>query len=224
MSESNIDNVEAKIIDHRNNNEKQFRTLEEAKEARDNLIGIGAQPEDLEIVELSTDGSGGSDVQESGQSNDEEQPKVTEPVKQETEPEPTQSDLVDLPERGLNNPLATLPEWMLTEIQHGRNTSLDLNKDGSQVIANALDLSVEAECEVSAKETDFEYCRYRATVETPDGKVFNAVGDARIDEKGKNHNKWDLERKAETRAKKRAVKWATGGGVEAFREFGDGNV
>jgi len=83
----------------------------------------------------------------------------------------------------------------VTEIDHGSNTSLDLNKDGTQLVANILDLEVHSECEVAAYDTDFEYCRYRAVAITPDEKEFEAVGDAHIDESGKS--KWDLERLAE---------------------------
>jgi len=114
----------------------------------------------------------------------------------------------------LSDPLATVPDWMKTEIQHRNGSSVDLNKRGTQVIARALDLVVTAECEVSAYESDFEYARYRASVRTPEGNLYNAVGDAHIKEQGNNRE--DLERLAETRAKKRCVKWVTGGGIEAL--------
>lgn len=114
------------------------------------------------------------------------------------------------------DPEGIMPEWMKTDIIHGNgDKGIDLNKRGTQVVAESLNLEVTAECEVSATDTEFEYCRYRATVERPDGSTFNAVGDCHIDEKGKE--KWDLERMAETRAKKRAVKWASGGGLALFR-------
>lgn len=207
------------VIDTSRDVERDCDSIEEAEATKADMVSLGADPTHIEIRNGdSTPKSKGNGSQD----NEVVETRPVEPKEKETQQRPTERDSVDLPQRGLNNPLATLPDWMLTEIQHGRDTSLDLNKDGSQVIANALGLSVEANCEVSAMETDFEYCRYRAVVETPDGKVFNAVGDARIDEEGKNHDKWDLERKAETRAKKRAVKWATGGGIEAFREYGGG--
>jgi len=109
-----------------------------------------------------------------------------------------------------------LPSWMLTEIDHGGQTSVDLNKRGTQVVSKALDVVPNAECVVEAHETDFEYAKYKATVERPNGDTYTAVGDAHIDESG--NEKWDLERLAETRAKKRAVKWATGGGLEAIAQ------
>jgi len=121
------------------------------------------------------------------------------------------------PAKEVHDPLALMPGWMKSEIQHGNgDTGMDLNKKGTQVIADSQGYEVNAECEISARESEWEYCRYRATVETPDGRTYNAVGDCHIDEQGKN--KWDLERMAETRAKKRAVKWASGGGLEVFRQ------
>jgi len=147
-------------------------------------------------------------------------------------PEPVEPDVVDESEDpvdfeaqqernieqggiDLHDPESHLPSWMLTEITHGNGDSgIDLNKDGTQVVSGALGLEVHAECEVSAKESDFEYARYRVIVVKPDGRTFNAVGDCHIDESGKD--KWDLERQAETRAKKRAVKWASSGGIEAL--------
>jgi len=154
------------------------------------------------------------------------------PETETVEPEPVEPEVVEEPtepvdfeaqqeqniEQGaidLNDPESHLPSWMLTEITHGNGDSgIDLNKDGTQVVSGALGLEVHAECEVSAKETDFAYARYRVIVVKPDGRTFNAVGDCHIDENGKD--KWDLERQAETRAKKRAVKWASSGGIEAL--------
>jgi len=143
---------------------------------------------------------------------------VEEQAKREATPVGPTETAVDSPEPApidLNDPESHLPGWMLSEIQHGNgDTGIDLNKDGTQVVSGALGLEVNAECEVSAQETDFEYARYRATVVKPDGRTYNAVGDCHIDESGKD--KWDLERMAETRAKKRCVKWASSGGIEAL--------
>jgi len=150
----------------------------------------------------------------------EEALKASETTIVETDPEPTETAVgttndVQQGHIDLEDPESHLPGWMLTEITHGNGDSgIDLNKNGTQVVSGALGLEVNAECEVSAKETDFEYARYRATVVKPDGRTYNAVGDCHIDEQGKS--KWDLERQAETRAKKRCVKWASSGGIEAL--------
>jgi len=144
-------------------------------------------------------------------------PVDVEPVDAEPEQDIQAVNAGARPSFALEDPEANLPGWMLSEIQHGNGeTGIDLNKNGTQVVAGALGFEVQADCEVSAEGTDYEYCRYRATVTRPDGRTFNAVGDCHIDEQGKS--KWDLERQAETRAKKRAVKWAAAGGIEALAE------
>ena len=145
----------------------------------------------------------------------EPKPAEVEPVVEEGTVDVPDVNAGRRPSFALEDPEANLPGWMLSEITHGNGeTGIDLNKNGTQVVAGALGFEVTAECEVSAENTDYEYCRYRATVTRPDGRTFNAVGDCHIDEQGKS--KWDLERQAETRAKKRAVKWAAAGGVEAL--------
>jgi hypothetical protein len=108
----------------------------------------------------------------------------------------------------------------VTKVTHRNGSSWELNKDGTQFIVSELDFDMDRECLVEAHETDFEYAKYEATVTTPDGKSFTAVGDCHIEEDGKEAK--DLERMAETRAKKRAVKWASAGGIDAIRRPQEG--
>lgn len=124
-----------------------------------------------------------------------------------------------LPSGGLDDPLETLPEWMKTEVdRHGGD--LDLNKRGCQVIANYLELDVKPEPVKRAHDTDFEYAVFEAIVYRDGAEIARAEAEAHIDES--NVQKWDLNRMAETRAKKRATKWATGGGIEAFAKHEQG--
>lgn len=189
-------------------NERKFDSREEAKEQAEELRGLGAT---VEIEEI------GDEPEKDNQTEE----NRSEPSEVEIVEEPTADELVRqaVDMESLPDPLVTVPEWMTTTVDHGDNQSVDLNKRGTQVIANALDYVVDAECEIEAIKTDFDYARYRATVTTPDGDEYTAVGDAHIKESGRNRE--DLERLAETRAKKRAVKWATGGGLQAFMEDSD---
>ena len=125
-----------------------------------------------------------------------------------------------LPATGsMEDPLDTLPGWMITQVSYSDrgDTSTTVNKRGCQVIANYLGLSHETEALVPAHETDFEYAYYKTTVRKPNGDRFTGHGAARADGEDQSESDgWKLDMQAETRSYKRAVKAATGGGVEAF--------
>jgi len=215
---------EALLIDKENNREKRFDSMEDAQEQAEDLRAMGAEVDvkdistngnddvEAEIVDHSENGHEEPDTEETSVEED-----STDDV-QEAQPvpeEPVEPEVVDTGGE-MPDPLITGPDWMTTTVDHGDDESVDLNKRGTQVIANKLNYNVDAECEIEAIETDFEYCRYRATVTTPEGDAYTAVGDAHIKEPGNNRD--DLERLAETRAKKRAVKWSTGAGLQPFME------
>jgi len=222
-----------KVIDNENDNDRIFEDKEDALKAQIDMQGLS---DDVEIVETdeepeveetdeTTNGHSGGQVQvveqsqeEQGQEAESEESETLEPDVMPAEPEPEPDQLVraSVDAGDMPDPLVTVPDWMTTTVTHGKDESVDLNKRGTQVIANALDYNVDAECEIEAIETEFEYSRYRATVTTPDGETFTAVGDAHIKESGNNRE--DLERLAETRAKKRAVKWSAAGGLTPFME------
>jgi len=202
-----------------------FETWQDAHDELETVVKSfpELQPDDLQIEAVHSDGE--SDATQNGDSEDSddtvEAPPQEEPPQQPTEPvenEPESNTTEIVTEESASgierydDPIPNLPGWMKEEVkEHG---GMDLNKDGCQVIANALGFAVSAEPDVKAHETDFEYACYTATVERPDGRTFNAVGDCHIEEAHKS--KKDLNRMAETRAKKRSVKWSTAGGIEPF--------
>jgi hypothetical protein len=216
---------QALLIDKENNREKRFESMEEAQEQAEDLRAMGA---DVDVKDISANGDGDVEAEiidhsENGHEEPDSEERTAEEGQesddvQEAQPvpeEPVEPEVVDTGGE-MPDPLITVPDWMTTTVDHGDDESVDLNKRGTQVIANSLNYNVDAECEVEAIETDFEYCRYRATVTTPDGDEYTAVGDAHIKEPGNNRD--DLERLAETRAKKRAVKWSAGAGLQPFME------
>jgi len=117
------------------------------------------------------------------------------------------------------DPLDVLPGWMIDQVNHGNGKQPHLNKRGCQVIAEYVGLEIQTEAIISAHETDFEYAYYRATVTKPDGRMFVEHGAARVDgDDQTGEEAWGLDMQAETRAFKRGVKAATGGGLEAFAQ------
>jgi hypothetical protein len=118
------------------------------------------------------------------------------------------------------DPLNVLPSWMITDVtyQDRGDSSTTINKRGCKVIAEYLGLEeTDNEPIKTAGETDFEYATYRVEMTKPDGRSFTGHGTARADESDQGEDAgWKLDMMAETRAYKRAVKSATGGGIEAF--------
>lgn len=118
-----------------------------------------------------------------------------------------------------SDPFDVLPGWMIDQVNHGNGKQPHLNKRGCQVIVEYLGLEVQTEPVIPAYETDFEYAYYRATVTKPDGREFVEHGAARVDGDDQTEEEaWGLDMQAETRAFKRGVKAATGGGLEAFAQ------
>lgn len=164
------------------------------------------EPMDVELIDHSPDADG------------------SEPEAVEATPVPTEE--VDSPAPDFANgldiskdPLKVLPGWMTTQVSYSDrgDSSTTVNKRGCQVIAEYLGLDPEIHAVKRAHETDFDFATYRCTVTKPDGRTFEGTGTARADSADQGEDAgWKLDMMAETRAYKRAVKAATGGGIEAF--------
>jgi hypothetical protein len=142
--------------------------------------------------------------------------KDAEPITPEVE-----HSAMDVATQSMADPLQSLPDWMKTEVSYSDygDSSLTINKRGCQVIADYLDLEINGEVLTSAEETDFEYAYHKCTVITDDGKEYVGHGVARADGNDQPEEAgWKLSMLAETRAFKRSVKLATGGGIRAFVE------
>jgi len=168
------------------------------------------QTVETELVEESTNGDSpdATDAEDAQDTLDTEHPKDA-------------PDAMDVVQRSLSDPLETLPGWMKTEVSYSDrgDSSTTINKRGCEVIANFLGLEPSFDVLTSAEETDFEYAYHSCTVETEGGKTFTGYGVARADGKDQAENDgWKLEMMAQTRAYKRAVKFATGDGIAAFVE------
>jgi hypothetical protein len=196
--------------------EREFETVPEAKEQRQKLIEIGATPEELELRENGT----ATAQADGGNTDGNDTPDVVEADTDATEALPDEPPVgTDLSKGSMNDPLKTLPEWMITKVSYSDrgDTTTTVNKRGCQVIANYLGLETETEAITRASESEFEFAEFKATVTKPDGREYTGHGTARADGQDQGENDgWKLDMQAETRAYKRAVKAATGGGIEAF--------
>jgi len=112
-------------------------------------------------------------------------------------------------------------DWMLTTIEHGNgDTSEDLNKRGAQVIAEALGVYPDSELVEYAPEADPCYAVVKAWVTDPEtDETYSSHGEARSTEQ--NVGEHEVIRQAETRAKKRAVKWVSASGAKALLQVGE---
>ena len=107
-------------------------------------------------------------------------------------------------------------DWMLTTIEHSNgDESEDLNKRGAQVIADVLGAYPDSELLEYDAGGDPVYAVVKAWVTDPEtGQTYTAHGEARATER--NVGEHEVIRQAETRAKKRAVKWVSASGAKAL--------
>jgi len=180
--------------------EKEFDTRAEAEEKKQDMVGLGASPEDLEVVNETSlvESDGGPEVVES------------EPV----ESEPTADDLPEEPPSVEEDPVDWLPGHFVDTIQ-GVPT---VNRKGYAVIASKYGVEVTAEPVTLPSESDFEYAEFRAVAVTEDGREYSGFGSAHVDRQD-GDDKHLLAELAETRAMKRATAWATGVGMTAASEL-----
>lgn len=203
------------IVDDRDNdNRKEFDNRSDAEDAAATAREFGS--DDVEVViEDGTETDGGT-----------AEAVDAEPVG------PTNAETPDVDLGGMSigaDPLNVLPGWMTTQVSYNDrgDSSTTVNKRGCQVIAEYLGLDmVDRNVVKRAHETDFDFATYEITLRKPDGREFTGTGTARADPADQGEDAgWKLDMMAETRAYKRAVKSATGGGIEAFaKEQGEDNV
>lgn len=109
-------------------------------------------------------------------------------------------------------------DWMLTPIKHQDGTeSEDLNKRGTQVIAEVLGAYPSAELLEYEVGEEISHAVVKAWVVDPEtGEQYAAHGEARSDER--NVGRHEVIRQAETRAKKRTIKWVSASGAKILMD------
>lgn len=198
-----------KLRDNRRDNEREFESRAEVEEKREDLIGLGASPDDLEILAPNKASDGGTETVE---------PDVvdqTEP--HETQEAPSGSDAYDLPDKPPvdEDPLT----WMPRDFTDTIDGTEAINRKGYEVMAHHYGIGTSSECLVGPEDTGFEFCRVKAIAVKEDGTEYTAHGSAHVD---RGDDSFLLLEMADTRARKRAIAQATGVGMLAVEELQNG--
>lgn len=198
-----------KII--RDGDKKTFEDEQQFKETVDlleqnNVEFETEEPESDETKqETKTDGAGESPQTTVVESNGSEA-AVT-----ETPAEPPERDISDDPIEWLNRSAGEFVDTI--------QGTQAINKKGFRVLQYWYDIDTDSEVVVGPEETNFEYCRVRATAEMPDGQTAVAHGSAHVD---RGDDKAILLEMADTRAKSRVLSDITGVGAVAVAELKEG--
>lgn len=191
------------LVDTRRENTKTFDTRAEAEEKKNDMVSLGAKPEDLEITKVSSDGGDGLEpgTKVSG---------TAEVVDTEEEPEPVEEPNYDLPDEKPSvdtDPLAWIPEAFQDTI----DGTVAINRKGFEVLAHHYNIS----CETDLVDHSEDRVIHKAKATTEAGIVYTAYGEAHSSE----DKDTQLIRLSDTRAFKRAVSRATGIGMVAVEEL-----
>jgi len=205
-----------KLVDKNRGREKEFDTRSEAEEKKNDMVGLGASPEDLEIVAETepVESDGGPEL------SDQAKADIETSREQAANGETTELSAVDpaeeydLPDNGPSvdeDPLVWMPDEF-TDVVDGTVT---INRKGFEVLAHHYDVSGGTEMVVSPVETEMQYAVHKATVTDADGDEYTAFGEAHASDNGEEN----IVRMSDTRAYKRAVSRATGVGTVAIEEL-----
>jgi hypothetical protein len=205
MSES--ETVEWFVLDHDNDNRKPAATREDAEDMATTAREFGS--ENVEIVRAGDrDDPPESEVVAEARPADQSADVVA-------DREETEAELID---RGVTDDPIT---WLERSGDHfvdyvGERNTPAINRKGFEVLSHFYEIDIQADLQVPPEETDFQFCRVKATATTPEDRECQAFGSAHID---RGDNPELLLEMADTRARKRALSIATGVGAVAVSEL-----
>ena len=180
------------VRDTSRDTERTCNTRAEAEETKQDMIQLGATPEDLEIIPPKESDGGEVDAE----------------IVDMTEGEEPES-AYDLPDKP---PVGTDPlNWIPEEFQDTIDGTVAINRKGFEVLAHHYNVA----CQTELVERDSETVIHKATATTDTGEVYTAYGEAHSSEDKDEQ----LVRLSDTRAFKRAVSRATGVGMVAVSEL-----
>lgn len=225
------------LVDHNMDNTKPFPTRSKAEEKKNDMLSLGAEPDDLEIVppgENGNESATSAEVLAEETDKPEERFEPDEPVpdiekQDEQSPEegassPSepmmkdgQTPMQDTEQLPDEPPVDTDPlTWIPDAFQDTIEGTVAINRKGYEVLAHHYNISVETKVLVSPSENDHTYAEVVATATTEDGNKYSAHGSAHVD---RDDDSFLLLEMADTRAAKRATARATGTGMIAVQEL-----
>lgn len=220
MSQAKTQDAERyKLVDHNRNNTKEFETWQAAQEKMNDMVSMGASPENFEIQPVAVpEGTDKETKPELDEFEGEEKPDggTPEPAQAEVVDETPENQAEPLPDRELTeDPIAWLQEGEGELTTSIKGTTV-ITKKGFRVLQHKYDISTGSEVLVGPEETEMEFCRVKAWAEMPDGRRAEAHASAHVD-RGDDH--YLLVSMADTRAKSRALSDVTGVGAVALEEM-----
>lgn len=185
--------TEFTLIDTRRDTEKTFDTKAEAEEKKQDMIGLGANPEDLTIESSGASTDGGAEV---------------------VDVEATEPDVIDNPEQLSKNPIQFL-ERVNSDFVNTIKGTPAISKQGFRFIQREFEISTESQVVQWVDEP--MGCVVWAKAELPSGYSAEAHGEGYITESDVSDN--EFVRYADTRAKNRAISDLTSAGALAVSEL-----
>jgi len=203
------------LVNHRGEKTKTFSDRATADEKRGDMIGLGADPGDFEVVQGAYENYAEYQASEAEENAVAQSDGGTEPEVVESDPEVVDESVTDqLPDDGPSiseDPLT----WMPNEFIKTVDGTPTITRKGYEVLAHHYDVQGGTEMVVSPVETDMEYAVHKASVTDADGDEYSAYGEAHASDNGVEN----IVRMSDTRAYKRAVSRATGVGTVAIEEL-----
>jgi hypothetical protein len=175
---------------------REFETRAEAEDQKQQMVGLGVDPEDLEITQAENPRSDGG------------------PEVEMVDHTPEDTEEYDLPEDGPSvdeDPLVWMPDEFTDQI----DGTVAINRKGFEVIAHHYGIECKTNMVILPTETNREYVAHEAVATDAEGHVYAAYGEADQSEVDTTQ----LIRMSDTRAYKRAVSRASGVGMVAVEEL-----
>jgi glucan-binding YG repeat protein len=218
------------LKNHKNGKEREFDDVEEAEDTRSELIGIGAKPDNLEIIEDTSEATAESRDDSSPETgNGTQQTETTEtrtaaPVdEQPSEEETVQTqktagiDTINDEEEFVTE-VKGVPQTFVVNMGTAQNKSIHIKKEGYYYLASKMGIDFGAEPIKTSVELDGEKAIYRGWAEK-DGQRWENVGTAHLPGEDMQGAEYNLDELAATRAACRALSMATGTGVASMEEM-----